>query len=92
LSILDACINVVGLLIDSTFSSTMITPKQAYEYVKLFTQFDFACGAGMSRTTLFVVFSAANSILSIYEQLQLHVQCDSGTKRNFGRLCDNFRQ
>jgi len=35
-----ACISVPGLVVNS------IKPKPAYEYVKIFTQFHFVCGAG----------------------------------------------
>jgi len=44
----DNCMNALGLLIDGGGNSTGVTLKQAYDYVKVYTQFDFACGAGFS--------------------------------------------
>jgi len=73
----EACINVIGLLIDANFQTTYVTPKQAYEYVKLFTQFDFACGAGLAiylnaDSCMAGIFNTQNSTLlsclSTYDQ------------------------
>lgn len=44
-----ACISVPGLVISS------IKPKPAYEFVKIFTQFHFTCGAGFNSRSFFVL-------------------------------------